>query len=114
MDLRDAGQARGRQRQQRIEPPAREKHAGCSPENRQDHAFRKKLANEPSASGAEGGANRNLAVARGGPGQEQVGQVRAGDEQDAADRAEEGVEHGLHVAHEVILHRHHENSPALV
>ena len=64
--------------------------------------------------GAERGANGNLAMPRGGARQQKIGDIRAGDEQHAADRAEERVEHRLHVAHAVILDRHHEDAPAFV
>ena len=51
---------------------------------------------------------------RGGAREQKVGDVRAGDEQHATDRAEQRIQHRAHIAHAVILHPHHENAPAFV
>ena len=47
------------------------------------------FAAEPQAACAERGANRNFFLARGGTRQQEVGNVRAGDEQDKGDSAEQ-------------------------
>ena len=51
---------------------------------------------------------------RGGAGEEQIGDVGAGDEQDAADRAKQGVEDGAHIAHRIVEDRRHGDTPAFV
>ena len=47
----------------------------------QQHAFGQKLAEQAPASGAEGGANGDFFLASGGAGQQQIGDVGAGDQQ---------------------------------
>ena len=49
MNVADSGQIRGRKREQRVESPARQQHAGQATANREHNAFGEKLANEPGA-----------------------------------------------------------------
>ena len=93
------GRLVGASASKRIETPARQNHTGHAAANGEDHALGEKLADEPGAAGAERGADGNFAVARGGAGEEKIREVRAGDEQDAADGAEQCVKHRLHIAH---------------
>jgi GNAT superfamily N-acetyltransferase len=55
----------------------------------EDEAFGEQLAHDAGAAGAESGAHGELLGAGGGAGEKQVGEVDAGDEQDAADSGPE-------------------------
>jgi hypothetical protein len=57
--------------------------------------------------GPERGANRQLLLPRLGADQQQVGDVRTGDEQDHGDRPHQDPQHRLHVADEIVLEGHH-------
>ena len=59
------------------------------PIEREQHAFGEQLADDAAAAGADGGADGDLARAAGGARQQQVGDVGAGDQQHAADRAQQ-------------------------
>ena len=114
MNVGNARKIRGSKGKQRIQSPAREQHAGQAAAEREENAFSQELADEPGPAGAKCGADRNLAVPRGRAREKEVGDIGAGDEQHAADRAEQGVEHSADIAHAVILQRHHEDAPAFV
>ena len=64
-----------------------------------------KLPNQSESRRAERSADRNLARAGGGAGEEQVGDIGAGDEQDKADRAEQHEEHRPKAADRFLVHR---------
>ena len=53
-------------------------------------------------------------MARSGAREEKIGDVRARDQEHAANRAEQGIEDGSHVAHCVIEHRRYNYTPAFV
>ena len=63
------------------------------------------MPDDPAAAGAEGGAERDLLLPNGSAGEEQVGDVGAGDQQHAADGAEENVEAARDVADQVFAQR---------
>ena len=90
------------EREQGIESPARDEQAGRAAAEREEHAFGQQLPNESKTARPERGANRKLAMPRGRAGEEEIGDVRAGDEEHAADRAEQRVEHDPHIAHAVV------------
>ncbi len=58
----------------------------------EDERFCKVLADEAPATAAECGADGEIFLSSGGTGDEQVGDVEAGDEQDADGGGEQGVE----------------------
>ena len=68
-------------------------------------AFSKQLPNDAPTSGADGGADGDLAGPVGGAGQEQVGDVSAGNQQNAGDRAQQDVKRGAHISHHQLLRR---------
>ena len=70
-------------------PHLRHEHAEDAADSRQEQALGEQLPDEADPLGAERRADRHLAHAADGPRQHQVGDVRARDEQQAADRAEE-------------------------
>ena len=61
--------------------PPGDDNAGCGAHCREEQAFRKQLADEPAASGAERGADEDLATACCSAGEQQVGNIGAGDKQ---------------------------------
>ena len=64
----------------------------------EDDRFGEELAQQPDAAGAERRANRQLRLARRRTREQQVGDVRAGHEQDEADGAEQDQERRPDVA----------------
>ena len=56
--------------------------------HRQHHAFRKKLPDNPAASGSHRDANRNLPFPARRARQQQIGDIRAGNQQHQADRTQ--------------------------
>ena len=108
------GRVEGREGEEKVETPACEEHASRAAGEAEQNAFGEQLPNESSPARAQRGPNGEFAMARGGAGEKEIGDVRAGDEEDAADRAEQGVEHGAHIAHCVIEHRRHHDAPAFI
>ena len=58
-------------------------------DERQQHAFHEQLHHQPAAGGADGEAHRHFSFARAGAGQQQIGEVRARDQQHEAGRAKQ-------------------------
>jgi hypothetical protein len=83
--------------------------ADRQPENaahrRQQDALGQQLANDPAAAGADRRTNRDLAPAHGRAHEQQVRDVRAGDQQDEDDRAQQHPQRRSHVADDHLLHR---------
>src|SRR6185437_5137305 len=76
--------SRGQKRKQHIAEDVSEQNpTNPSNEGEQD-TFRKELADDPAATGAERHTNRHLALPRGPSRQEKIGHIRAGNEQDAS------------------------------
>ena len=65
------------------------------------HAFRQQFPGDPAGSRAERGVDRQLLLPRFGSDQEQVGDVRAGDEQNEADSAEEHPQHATDISDDI-------------
>ena len=83
--------------------------------DRQDEALDQQLTDEPPAAGAERRADADLALARARAREEQIGDVRAGDEQHDRDRAEQHQHPRLGArADEVIAQRPHACATVLV
>ena len=78
-----------RRRRAETEAPPREQQPAKSTGEREDQAFGQQLANERGPASAERGTNRQFALARGCPRQQEIGDVRAGDEKHEGDRAGE-------------------------
>jgi len=75
----------------------------AAPGQRGDHALERQLHDQAAAAGAERRADRQLAAARRGPRQGQVGDVRAGDDEDQSDGGEEDEDDGPDLAEDVLL-----------
>jgi len=74
---------------------------------RQHHAFGEQLLQQPPAACADGGADRDLALAGRRTRQEQVRHVRTRNQQHEADRADEDKQRRAYVLDERFLKRHH-------
>ena len=64
------------------------------PASAEHEALQQELAHHPAARRAEGGEHRQLAAAAGRLGEQQAGDVDAGDHEHQDGRAEEDEEHG--------------------
>ena len=82
------------------------------PECGKDHALSEQLPDEPRPCRAECGANGQLALTRARSCQEQVGDVRAGDEQHESNRAGEHEERRANVAGQLLAQAHDPRRPA--
>lgn len=78
---------------------------------RHQRAFGQQLTHEPASIGPQSTSERQLLVAPQDPGQSEIRDVGAGDQQDQTGSPEQDQEHGPHVLGELlpdILHRGHE------
>jgi hypothetical protein len=123
-DAGDHGDAHGEQQDRRIDADVRNRqevwrqcavdrthgpdgaeHPEAAAEHRQDDALREQLPQQARLARAHCRANRDLPLARRGASEEQVGDVRARDEQHAADGAEQHEQADAQLrAHEGIGH----------
>ena len=87
--LVETREIRRRQREERRHAPARDDGTAEAGGERQHHALGEELADQAAASGADRRAHDDLAAARRGARQQQIGDVGAGDEQHEAHRAEQ-------------------------
>ena len=71
----------------------------------EDQAFSEQLAHDASAAGAESAAHGEFLGAGGGAGEQQVGEIDAGDEQDGADGGPEDDQRPAQFAADVVLER---------
>ena len=102
------GQARDAFRGERhedLQRPRPERRAGHAAGHREDERLREELADRAPAAGAEGRAQRDLPLPRRGPGEEHVGDVRAGDREDEADGGEQDEQRRPHVADDLLEKR---------
>ena len=67
-----------------------------------------------AAAGADGGADRDFALASGGAGEQEIGDVGAGDQQDEADRSHQDQQSQANIAHQRVAQRNHRDAFALV
>ena len=81
--------------QEQVGRPGGHEEGEAAAQEREGHALHQELADQAAAARAHGQPHRHLALARLGPGQQQVGHVRAGDEQHQADHAHEHEQRGL-------------------
>ena len=72
-----------------VETPDRDEQSGRAADQTEDRAFDQNQPHQPPAARAHRGAHRQLFAARERARQLQVGDIRAGDEQNAADGGEE-------------------------
>ena len=93
-DISDLGGHAGHHRvDDRREHHARDHEAGRGGHERQQQALRQQLADDAAAGGAKRQPDANLTLSRHGPGEEKVGDVGTANQQDEAERKEQGREH---------------------
>jgi hypothetical protein len=80
----------------------------------EEDALGEELPDDAAAARAEGDADGDLAPARGGAREQQVGDVGAGDEQHAADGSEEDVDRRAHVADDLVAERDQDDADGRV
>ena len=85
--------------------PIRQDEPGGAPRKREHHALHERLADDAASPGAERPADRHFLPASGGAGQEQRRHVRAGDEEDQGDRAEQHQQRRPRIADERVVQR---------
>ena len=85
-----------------------------SSDRRQHHALREQLRDQTPPVGADGDPHGHLASSSGGPGQQQIGDIGAGDEQDEKHRSGHDEERGGHLAVVGRVQRLNLDTPALV
>ena len=90
------------QTSQRVPSHAR-KTPSNPPQSREHQALRRQLPQQPAAARAKRPPHRQLTFAGGGAREQQVGDVRAGNQQEHADGAEERDERGPHVLDDILL-----------
>ena len=99
-DPRDGLRSNGAEQ---IQSPDGEKHAGQSADERQQNTFREHLPQQTRRPRAEGDSNREFAFARSGPREQHGGQIRAGDQENERDRAEQNDQRCPHSADDLIV-----------
>ena len=105
MDLFRARNIFRDERNQKIGPPDSENQSAEAADGGEEDAFREQLPNDPAAARAESGAERDLLLPDGGAGEKEVGDIRARDQEHAADRAEENVKPARDIADQILAQR---------
>ena len=90
---------------ERVDAPGGQQHAERAAHGRVDGALGEQLQRHAAGRGADSGAQGQLALAPDRVGQEQAGHVTATDEEQQADRAEQGQQRGPHRAGHVLAQR---------
>ena len=106
-DFADAGQVLRDKGDQRADAPARDDHAADSRHQCKHDALRQHLPDEPRPPRAHGCPHHELAPARRGACEQQVGDVRAGDQQHECDGPEQHQQRLPRIADHNFLDRHH-------
>ena len=99
---------------QQLKAPVGDGDAERAGQHRQHEAFGQQLPEDPPAGRADRRAHRDLALAAGGVREEQVGDVRACDQHDQADGAEQEQQGALRLADDVVGERDGADPPAAV
>ncbi len=84
------GEAQRKNPDEQVEAPRRERHSQQSSRAREQDALGQQLTEDASAGGAEGDAQGDLAAPRERAGEQQVGDVGAGDQENERHRSEQG------------------------
>ena len=114
LDARDRWQRVGGGQQRHAHEPWGGEDATQAAGARQDDAFRHDLRGQPPAPRAERRAHHQLVPARRGPRQQKIADVRAGDEQHQADRAEQRDQNRAAISHEVVGKAHDVGADAAI
>ena len=89
-----------------LRAPRRDQQASGAADQAEQQAFGQHLAQQSTPPGAERRSNRQLALPRGGAGEQQVRDVGAGNQQDEAHRTEQDDQRPLDVTHDLFVQRH--------
>ena len=92
-------------RSEQIQAPDGEENSGAATDEREQNAFAQHLPHHLHPSRPEREANGKFTLPRARPRQEHGGEIRAGNEEDEADRADQNHERAAHSADDQILHR---------
>ena len=85
-------------------PAASASPTSCAAE-RQQQPFRGELPDQLAQPRSQRFANRDLALPRLGPRQQQIGHIDAGDQQDECDRTHQRPQRGAYIAHDFVLQK---------
>ena len=107
MTSRRARQAGRIDANERLHARAREQQPEHAADHREQHAFGHELAQQPAAAGAERRAHGKLAMTRLRAREQQVGEVRARDQQHEPDRRLQHPDGAAGAADDFLLHRLH-------
>ncbi len=90
---------------QQLNSPQRENNARSATDQRQQHAFSENLLQQPQSAGTERDANCDLAFARSRTRKQHRGEIRARDQQNDNDSANQDEQRRPHPGHRQILQR---------
>ena len=110
-DVIEAWQALGQHLEQEALGPEENGQAGDGAEQREEHALRQQLTDEPCPGGSQRLADGHLAPSRAGARQEEVRNVQAPDEQDQSHRTQQQHQRLVHVADHGVLEGHQSHRP---
>src|SRR5204863_2323457 len=99
---------------QRVATPDREDHSNPAADRGNDETFEQELADDLAAAGPQGRANGELPGASGPPRGQEVRQIRASDQQNDSDRAEEQGQAGPVITEKIIEERLYRDAGARV
>ncbi len=99
---RDVGGERG---EQGLQAEVGQADPGERAQHREENALRQELAQQAPPRRAQGEADRDLPLPVGGPGQQEVGDVGAGDQEDEGDRPEQQHQRRPQLAHDRVEER---------
>src|SRR6266478_876431 len=108
---REVEQISGAGGEERVGAPNGESDAEASTNQSEEQTFHEQLAGDAPAAGADGGSNGHLAFATGSAGEEEAGNIGAGDEEDKRDSAKENQQGGAQLAGNLIAERHDVDAP---
>ena len=91
------------ERNQQRRAPDRDEKSDQASDGRQEHALGKKLSDYSAAAGAQCAANGHLFPTRRGPGQQQVGDIRAGNQQHKYDGRQQHQQQSLDIPDHLFL-----------
>src|SRR6185437_2659772 len=101
-------------REKKVRAPNRERHADSTADQRQENAFRKKLARDSPRTGSDGGAYRDLSLSRRSSRQQEARYVSAGNQQHESDGAKQDKQSRTKLARHLIAHRNDIAAPVAI
>ena len=105
------GTLSGSRPDERVPRRGDDRHAECAADHREDDAFREELPDEPRRASAECLTDRHLSTARRRSREQQIGDVRAPDEQHQTDAAEQKQQRSTDIAGDTVGEWKHAHVP---